>query len=83
MPEEEIKEWERLPQGEKLTPSIRDEFGSIGFSFGRTLVNVIRCPSCPKEAAPNPDTMAIKAELETILGDDEDGLASTFEEFGL
>jgi len=47
------------------------------------MTNVIRCPCCPKDAQPNAERVHIKAALEEALGDDEDGLASTFEEHGL
>jgi len=39
----------------------------------------VRCPSCPKDAKPNLELVQTKAALEELLGDDEDGLAATFE----
>ena len=50
---------------------------------GQTIMNVIRCPCCPKDAKPNPERAATKAALEELLGDDEDGLAATFEDYRL
>jgi len=47
------------------------------------VINVVRCPACPKDAKPNPDRVATKAALEELLGSDEDGLAATFEDYRL
>ena len=41
---------------------------------------MIRCPCCPKEATPDAERLQTKAMLEDLLGDDEDGLAATFED---
>jgi len=46
-------------------------------------MNVIRCPCCPKDAKPDPEKAAMKTVLVETLGDDEDGIASTMEDFGL
>ncbi len=81
--EAEIRAWEDLPQAEKLRPNYREQFAAIGYVFGQTVINVIRCPACPKEAKPDPEKMQLKAELESLLGGDEDGLAATFEDHGL
>ena len=81
--EAEIHEWESLPQGEKLTPKWRTEFAAAGYQFGRTVINVIRCPACPKDAQPDTEGVQIKATLEELLAGDEDGLAATFEDHGL
>ena len=43
----------------------------------------MRCPACPKDATPDPDKAALKAGIVEILGDDEDGIAATMEDFGL
>jgi hypothetical protein len=43
----------------------------------------MHCPCCPKGAKPDPDKAALKAGLVEIMGDDEDGIASTMEDFGL
>ena len=42
-----------------------------------------RCPCCPKDGKPDLDRLQTKAALEELLGDDEDGLASTFEDYRL
>lgn len=81
--ESEIREWESLPQNEKLAPKWREAFQTAGYVFGRTVINVIRCPGCPKDAKPCAETMHIKAEIENLLAGDEDGLAATYEDHGL
>ena len=40
-------------------------------------------PPVPKMPKPDPDTVAIKAAIEELLGDDEDALAATFEDHQL
>lgn len=81
--EEEIKYWQVLRWPQKLSERYRQEFRAAGWEFGRSVINVIRCPACPKDAKPNPERLQIKAVLEEMLGADEDGLASTFEEHGI
>lgn len=81
--EVEIREWESLPQNERLTSKWRQGFETAGYVFGRTVINVVRCPACPKEAKPDADKVLLKAELEDLLAGDEDGLAATFEDHGL
>ena len=83
LPESEIRAWEKLPQSEKLTPKWRTQFEAAGYAFGRPVINVIRCPACPKDAKPDSAKMLIKAEIENLLAGDEDGLAATYEDHGL
>ena len=59
------------------------EFRSAGWEFGQSVINVVRCPCCPKDAQPDPDRVQTKAALEELLGDDEDGLAAAFEDYRL
>ena len=80
---EEAEAWCRLPREQKLTDRYRQEFRSAGWEFGRGVVNVIRCPGCPKDAILNLERVQTKAALEELLGDDEDGLAATFEDYQL
>lgn len=80
---DEAKIWGKLPRSEKLSPQYREEFRTVGWEFGLTLINVVRCPGCPKNAKPNPERVATKAALEQLLGSDEDGLAATFEDYRL
>ena len=81
--ESEIREWERLPQPQKLAPKWRAEFAAAGWVFGRTVINVIRCPACPKDAQPDAGRLETKAALEDLLAGDEDGLAATYEDHEL
>jgi hypothetical protein len=80
---EEAEAWRSLPRTEKLSDRYRQEFRAVGYEFGHTVIIVVRCPGCPKDARPNPDRVATKAALEKLLGDDEDGLAATFEDYHL
>lgn len=52
---EEAKAWSSLPRQEKLSLRYRKEFRVAGWEFGQTVVNVVRCPCCPKDAKPNLD----------------------------
>jgi len=83
LPESEVAAWEKLPQSKKLAPQWRQAFEAAGFVFGHTVINVIRCPACPKDAQPDLAKVQIKAELESLLAGDEDGLAATYEDHGL
>jgi hypothetical protein len=81
--EEAAQAWLTLPRSQKLIGPYRREFKAVGWEFGQSVVNVIRCPCCPKGAKPNLDRVHTKAALEELLGDDEDVLASTFEDYRL
>jgi hypothetical protein len=59
--EEEARRWEHLPQAKKLAPKWRGKFALAGYTFGRSVINVIRCPACPKGAQPDPEKAMIKA----------------------
>jgi hypothetical protein len=80
---EEAEAWRSLPRAEKLNDRYRREFRAAGWEFGHSVINVIRCPSCPKDGKPHPERLQTKAALEELLGDDEDGLAATFEDYRL
>ncbi len=80
---EEAEAWRKLPRREKLADRYRKEFALAGWQFGQGVINVVRCPCCPKDAQPNFDRMETKAALEDLLGDDEDGLAITFNDYRL
>ncbi len=69
-------------QARKLDERSRRKFADAGWKFGKSVLNVIRCPACPKGAEPDPEVIEIKAALEVMLGGDEDGLAATFEDLG-
>ena len=83
IPEAEARSWASLPRDQKLTPYYRQEFISIGFYLGQSVINVIHCPACPDGVKANPSRLATKAALERLMGDDEDGLAATFDDYNL
>ncbi len=80
---DEAKAWTELSQALRLRPRYREKFRAAGYEFGGSVLNVIRCPACPKGAVPDPDTAVLKATIVEMLGDDEDGIASIMEEHGL
>ena len=80
---EEAEAWRSLPRAVKLNERYRKEFRAAGWEFGQGVINVIRCPGCPKDAKPNLERVQTKAALEDLMGDDEDGLAATFEDYRL
>lgn len=79
----EAEAWRSLSADLRLGPRYREKFRAAGWEFGQTVMNVIRCPCCPAGAQPNSDRLATKRALEELFGDDEDGLASTFEDYRL
>ena len=79
----EAKAWTGLSQALRLNQRYREKFRAIGYEFGASVLNVIRCPACPKDAKPDPDKVILKATIVEILGDDEDGIASIMEDHGL
>lgn len=81
--EEQVDIWNSLPRSEKLNDCYRKQFRAVGWQFGRSVINVIRCPCCPKGATATKEQLQTKAALEQLFGDDEDGLAATFEDFRL
>jgi hypothetical protein len=79
----EAKAWGELSPSLRLNNRYREKFRAIGYEFGGSVLNVTRCPACPKEAKPDPDKAVLKAGIVEILGDDEDAIASTLAEHGL
>jgi hypothetical protein len=79
----EAHAWTQLSPQLKLSDRYREKFGTIGFAFGGSVLDVMRCPACPKDAKPDPDKIAMKAGIVELLGDDEDGIAATMEGHGL
>jgi hypothetical protein len=79
----EAKAWESLPSSKQLSPHYREKFKAAGYEFGGSMLNLVRCPCCPKGVKPDPDKAALKAGLVEILGDDEDAIAATLEDLGL
>jgi hypothetical protein len=81
--QEEADAWFALTPRDRLQPKYREAFCRAGWEFGRSVINVTRCPACPENARPDPERLATKASLEELLGEDEDGLASTFNDHRL
>ena len=79
----EAKAWSGLSPQLRLSQRYREKFKTAGYEFGTSVINVMRCPACPKDAKPAPDKAALKAGIVEILGDDEDGIAATMEDYGL
>jgi hypothetical protein len=79
----EAKAWTELSAQTRLNNRYREKFKAAGYEFGGSLMNVLRCPGCPKDSQPYPDKAALKAGIVEILGDDEDGIATTFSDQGL
>ena len=80
---EEAEAWRSLSRDQKLSDRYRKGFRAVGFEFGQSVINVTRCPACPKDAKPNLEQVLIKSAIEELMGDDEDGLAATFEDYRL
>jgi hypothetical protein len=79
----EAEAWRDLSPADRLSRRYRDKLKAAGYQFGASILDVMRCPCCPKDAKPDPDKAALKAGLVEILGDDEDAIAATMEDFGL
>jgi hypothetical protein len=80
---EEVEAWRWFSATERLSSHYREKFKAAGYEFGASILDVMHCPACPKGAMPDQDKAALKAGLVEILGDDEDGIAATMEDFGL
>ena len=79
----EAKAWTQLSPKVKLLPRYREKLKAVGFEFGNSILTVMRCPACPKDATPDPDKAALKAGIVELLGDDEDGIVDAMEDCGL
>ena len=79
----EAEAWSGRSPSERLSSRYRENFKAVGYEFGASILDVMRCPACPKGAKPDPDDVAMKAGIVEILGDDEDAIAGTMEDFGL
>jgi len=79
----EAEAWRTMSSSSRLMPRYREKFKAAGWEFGQTVMNVIRCPCCPTGAKANPERLTTKRALEELFGADEDGLASTFEDYRL
>lgn len=81
--EDEIQKWHSLPPEERLAEPYRAALKDAGYEFGRSVINITRCPACPPDAKANPETLYLKAEMENILAGDEDGLVAQYEDLRL
>jgi len=78
--------WDQYHLRHELTAVRPEELADEGWKFGQSRLVVLRCPCCPEDGSGLPDAKereAITRELAHLLGEDEDGLASTLEDFGL
>ena len=78
--------WDQYHLRHELRDIGPEELAAEGWKFGSSRLVVLRCPCCPEDGHRLLDAeerAAITQELATLLGDDEDGLASTLEDFGL
>jgi hypothetical protein len=67
----------------KFNDRYRAKLLAAGWEFAGSVINVLRCPCCPRDAHVNPERAEIKSALVDLFGDDEDGLAATFEDHQL
>ena len=78
--------WDQYHLRQELASMSPEELTAEGWRFGRNRLVVLHCPCCPKDGRHLPDAKERKQavqEIAQLLGDDEDGLASTLEDFGL
>ena len=79
----EAKAWVGLPARQRLSHRYREKFKAVGWEFGASVLDVTRCPCCPKGAKPDLAKAEMKSALVDLLGDDEDGVAAMMEDYGL
>jgi hypothetical protein len=80
--EAEVKKWKALPgNSDRLAPRYRQAFKEAGYEFGSSLFTIRKCPSCPKDAKPNPSTVAVQNALAEMMPDDLDGQAAMMDDF--
>jgi hypothetical protein len=78
--------WDQYHLRHELSGLTPEELAADGWQFGRSRLVVLHCPCCPKDGRTLPDADERKQaaqQIAQLLGDDEDGLASTLEDFGL
>lgn len=63
----------------KLTPGITTCFKDAGWEFAGSVMAIVRCPACPKDRPTNEAGADARRTLAALT--DEDGLASTLDEF--
>lgn len=75
--------WDRLDRKEQLSPRYRAVFRDAGYEFGHTLMHILGCPACPRDAEASAERTAVKHAIEDMLGDDLDAIAATFNDHHL
>ena len=55
----EAKAWTQLSPQVKLLDRYREKFEAIGYEFGGSILNVMRCPACPKDAKPRASALTL------------------------
>lgn len=78
--------WDQDFLRHELSDGLDGDLTAEGWRFGPSRLAVLHCPACPKAGYVLPDAderSVIVTELAELFGDDEDGLASTLEDFGL
>jgi hypothetical protein len=80
----EADAWCELSDKElKFNNRYRAKLLAADWEFAGSVMNVVRCPCCPRDAQVDQERAEIKATLVDLFGDDEDGLAATFEDHHL
>ena len=77
--------WDQYHLRHELTDPPED-LAAEGWRFGSSRLVIFHCPCCPKDdyrLSDADERAAIVQELADMLGDDEDGLASTLEDCDL
>lgn len=80
---EEAEACPELSGQERLSDRYREKFRAVGWQFGQTVINVLRCPCSPKNAQADPALVLTKGAIEELLADDDDALAVMFTDHGL
>ncbi|MBI5934732.1 MAG: hypothetical protein HY867_13585 [Chloroflexi bacterium] len=78
--------WDQYFLRHELADETPESLTAERWKFGRNRLVVLHCPACPKDGDHLPDAQdraAAVEEIARLLGDDEDGLAGTLEDFGL
>ena len=78
--------WDQYHLRHDLADCSPEELADDGWKFGSSRLVVLNCPCCRsarRRQADADERASIVQELADLLGDDEDGLASTLEDFDL
>lgn len=79
-----VRKWDGKLDSIVIDRPARTWLGEDGWAFGTSLYDVRRCPCCPPDAvAPTDEQRQSRENIATLLGDDDDGLAVTLNDFGL